>query len=412
MEGSTTRTLLIISQVYVPDAASLGQHMHDVASEMARRNWRVVVLAAARGYEDPTRRYPARELIDGVHVRRFPWSSFGKASIAVRLVGGTLFLVQAILYGLFVRRVRCLLLSTSPPMCSVAGIVFYLLRRAPIKFWAMDINPDQAVVLGKTSESSVLSRLFNRLNRGILRRSTDIVALDHYMADRLQRKYPIASKVSIIPPWPHIDRLDEILAHEDNPFRTRLGLEGRFVVMYSGNISPSHPVQTILDAALRLRDRADIVFLFIGGGLGMQEIQRFADQHQASNIRTLSYRPLSELRDSLSAADVHLVSVGDAMVGIVHPCKVYGAMAVGRPVLLLGPRSCHVSDLLEEGDIGWRVPHGDAENAEQLILHIADTHPEELLARGRRAQQLVRQKYSRATLRGRFCDLLERGTVT
>jgi len=87
MTSRRPRTLLVISQVFVPDPASVGQHMADVAIEMARRGHRVKVYAANRGYENPSLKYEARETIDGVNIRRLPLSSFGKQRILTRLIG-------------------------------------------------------------------------------------------------------------------------------------------------------------------------------------------------------------------------------------------------------------------------------------------------------------------------------------
>ena len=81
----TRPTLLVLSQVYVPDPASVGQHMADAAQEMAHRGWRVVVLTSRTGYDDPAITYPAREVRQGVEIRRLSWASFGKRSIAARL---------------------------------------------------------------------------------------------------------------------------------------------------------------------------------------------------------------------------------------------------------------------------------------------------------------------------------------
>src|SRR5262249_10288388 len=137
------------------------------------------------------------------------------------------------------------------------------------------------------------------------------------------------------------------------------GLEGKFVAMYSGNLSIAHPLETVLQAAEQLRHRDDVVFLFVGGGLGRREVEEFAAWHPNANIRLLPYQPREKLRESLSAADVHLVSMGNAMVGIVHPCKIYGAMACGRPVLLIGPRASHAGELIERHHCGWRIDHGN-----------------------------------------------------
>src|SRR5438034_4951247 len=92
----TKKTLLVLSQVFVPDPASVGQHMADVAFEMARRGHRVLVYASARGYENPTVKYPAREIIDGAEIRRLGLASFGKKSFLLRVLGTASFMIQAI----------------------------------------------------------------------------------------------------------------------------------------------------------------------------------------------------------------------------------------------------------------------------------------------------------------------------
>ncbi|MBL0926860.1 MAG: glycosyltransferase family 4 protein [Phycisphaerales bacterium] len=400
-------TFLVISQVYVPDPASVGQHVADAAAEMARRGYRVVVYASARGYDDPGKKYPSRETLNGVDVRRLPLSSFGKSSIAVRLLAQWIFLTQAIVRGLFTRGLAGVMVSTSPPFCGFAGAVISALRGVPVKYWLMDLNPDQMIAMKKITERSAAARVFDFFNRMILRRASDVVVLDRFMLARVNRKVNIDAKQVTMPPWPHEDELQSI-AHEGNPFRARHNLAGKFVVMYSGNHSPANPIGTVLDAAERLKDDDRIVFYFIGGGQAKKDVEaRIAAG--ARNIVSLPYQPLSEIKYSLSAADVHVVSIGDDVVGIVHPCKVYGAMAVSRPVLGLGPRPSHVSDLIEENSIGRHVPHGDVDGCERAIRELAALPQPEWAAMGRRAAEVVATRLSKAALCGRFCDVLARG---
>lgn len=400
------RTFLFLTQVYVPDPAAVGQHMADAAAELVRRGHRVVVVTSDRGYDDPTVRYPRREVLDGVEVRRIPLTSFGKRSIAVRLLGGLSFTLQAILRSLLVGRLDAVVATTAPPMSSVAAVAIAGLRGIPLKYWVMDLNPDQLVALGLARESSPAVRLFDRVNRLVLRRAADVVVLDRFMAERVNRKLPVGAKLTLIPPWPHEDHL-ELVDHAENPFRHRHALDRKRVVMYSGNHGPSNPISTILHAAQRLTDRPDLIFLFVGGGIGKREV----DEAAGPTIRSLPYQPLSELKYSLSAADVHLVTVGEPMVGIVHPSKVYGALAVGRPILLVGPRESHVGELLSHHDVGWQVDHGDVEGAERILRAIADMPQERLAAMGGRARALVASRLSKAELCGRFCDVLERGVA-
>jgi len=49
-----------------------------------------------------------------------------------------------------------------------------------------------------------------------------------------------------------------------------------------------------------------------------------------ANVLCLPYQPLNQLAASLSAADAHAVVMGEAMLGLVHPCKIYNILAVAR----------------------------------------------------------------------------------
>ena len=404
---STKPPLLIISQVYVPDPAAVGQHIADAAEEMARRGHDVVVYTSARGYDDPSVRYPARERRGGVQIRRLPLSSFGKRSIAIRLLAQGIFLAQATILSLCRPRLAAVVVSTSPPFAGLAGVLIARLRRIPLTWWVMDLNPDQMIAAGRIGPTSLPARIFDWINRATLRRATHVVALDRFMKERLLRKLDVPEKITVIPPWPLADAVVQAPVAA-NAFREAHGLGQTFVVMYSGNHSAQNPLTTLLDATERLIDEPRLRFVFVGGGIGKAEVDRRV-RSGAANIVSLPYQPKETLGTSLAAADLHVVSVGDAAVGIVHPCKIYGAMAVGRPVLLLGPEPCHASEILAEGGCGWHVRHGDVAATVAALRHAASLPAEDLQAMGRRAANVVAGRFSRTALLGQLCDLLEAG---
>lgn len=409
MATGSQKSLLIISQVYVPDPASLGQHMHDAAAEMARRGHPVLVVTARRGYNDPSRKYLRRENRAGVQIRRLPLSSFGKRSIPVRLAGQSIFLLQATIKGLFTRRLGAILISTSPPMCPAAALLIRFFRRTPVMYWAMDLNPDQLLVLGKLSSKSIVAKTFDALNRMILRRAARVVSLDRYMAQSLERKTAVGERMSVMPPWPHVDTTGEIVPHDKNPFRTKYDLGHKFVFMYSGNHGIALPLATFLQAAVHFKHDPNLTFLFVGDGIRKQEVERTISENSMANMMSLPYQPIESLGQSLSAADIHLVSMDDRMVGVIHPCKIYGAMAVGRPILLLGPVPCHLSDIIQEYKIGWHIRHGDVAGAVRQIDTIRRTDPAELQCMGQRAREAVLGRLSKTILCSKFCDTIEEG---
>ena len=249
-------------------------------------------------------------------------------------------------------------------------------------------------------------KIFDWFNRRLLKRASNVVTLDRFMAERVLRKADVQSKLTVMPPWPHEGHL-EIVQHLDNPFRKKYDLDGRFVIMYSGNHSKFTPLRTILEAAIRLRDEDRLRFMFIGGGTGKPEVEQTIAQHALTNVISLPYQPIDQIKYSLSAGDVHLVVLGDNEVGVRHPCKIYGAMALARPVMLLGPDPCHVSDLVRDLRLGWHIRHGHVEEAVATIQQILSADSAELAEMGARARQEVERELNMEKLRGRFCDLIE-----
>jgi colanic acid biosynthesis glycosyl transferase WcaI len=225
------------------------------------------------------------------------------------------------------------------------------------------------------------------------------------MAARLRAKGVAAERIHTDPPWSHDDEVRFDPAGRA-AFRAEHGLDGKFVVMYSGNHSPCHPLDTLLEAALRLRGDDGFRFLFVGGGSEMAKVKAFRDRHGLGSILTLPYQPLERLAASLSSADLHVVVLGDAFAGIVHPCKIYNILALGLPFLAVGPPESHLNDLavrLKVPGAAWQVRHGEVE-ALLRCLHEARA----LGFRGPQAEAVaLAAEFSRGMLCDRLVALLE-----
>jgi glycosyltransferase involved in cell wall biosynthesis len=170
------------------------------------------------------------------------------------------------------------------------------------------------------------------------------------MRDRIVAKGVSPAKVAVIPPWCQ-DQQVRFDAEGRVSFRSAHGLAGKYVIMYSGNHSPVHPLDTLMQAADQLDSDTNIVFCFIGGGSGFSRIKKWA--LNKPNVLCLPYQPLNRLSASLSAADAQVVVMGDRMRGLVHPCKIYNILTVGAPVIYLGPELSHVTEILA----GLKPPH-------------------------------------------------------
>jgi glycosyltransferase involved in cell wall biosynthesis len=190
------------------------------------------------------------------------------------------------------------------------------------------------------------------------------------MKERIEKKGIPGEKVLIVPPWSHDSHVRFDPAGREQ-FRAAHNLSDKFVVMYSGNHSPCHPLETLLQAAERLTDRKDIVFCFVGGGSELPRIQERVCASRMRNVLCIPYQPIETLSASLSAADLHVIVMGEPFVGIVHPCKVYNILAASRSFLYIGPAESHISDIICKlglQDLAQVSAHGDVDGVVANIL--------------------------------------------
>ncbi len=361
--------VLILNQTFYPDVVSTAQHAADLASALAGQGHEVTVLASRRGYDNPAAVFAKREQWKGVNIVRIGSTGLGKSTKWRRTVDFASFIANAGFNMLRLGRFDVIVAMTSPPLISFLAALALPLKAGKLVFWCMDLNPDEAIAAGWLKETSLTSRSLSHMLLFSLKRADHIVALDRFMKKRIESKGIPARKIDVIPPWAHDDRVRFDLVGR-NAFRARHGLSDKFVVMYSGNHSPCHPLDTVLKAAERLSHRSELVFCFIGGGSEFGKVKNYAREKALNNIICLPYQPIEKLAASLSAADLHLVVMGEPFVGIVHPCKIYNILAANRRFFYIGPRESSITDLISQLSIdrmGGQASHGDVEGTVEQI---------------------------------------------
>ena len=364
--------ILLINQTFYPDVASTAQHLADLALGLVERGHDVTVVTSRRAYDHPETQFPKEETWRGIRICRVASTGFGKGAKWRRAADFASFSALCSLRLAMLPRQDVVVALTSPPLVSFLGAWVAKLRGSRFIYWVMDFNPDEAIAAGWLREGSLAARLLDKMSRFSLRRASKIIALDRFMRDRIMTKGIVEKKISILPPWSHDNEV-----HFDpegrEQFRKAHGLDGKFVVMYSGNHSPCHPLNTLLEVARKLEHDSSIIFCFVGGGSEFRKIQEI--QPPLRNILCLPYQPLRQLSGSLSAADLHVVVMGNAFVGLVHPCKIYNILSVAAPVLYIGPRPSHLSEVFEGLDgqyLRASAAHGEVENVLRAIQDIRE----------------------------------------
>jgi colanic acid biosynthesis glycosyl transferase WcaI len=349
--------VLFVNQYYLPDHSATARLLADLAQDLAREGEDVRVITSRGGYEGGAW-LPPEEVIENVRVQRVSATGLGKRRLAGRALDYLTFLGLA---GTALARSEgadVIVSLTTPPMLGPVSVSLGRLRRTPVVSWVQDVYPDVAIALGFVSETGITSTLLRRAARYSHEKAAGIAVLSERMGARLRDHGAPASKITTLWNWAD-GNLIQPKPPEASAMRQSLGVPPEhLLVMYSGNFGLSHDLSTLVEAARELeRRRAPVTFAFVGSGARRSEAERSA--LGATSIRFAPYQPYSSLGDSLTAADIHLVSLREGLEGLVEPSKLYGILAAGRPTLFVGPNDAEPARVIREHGVGWVTRPGD-----------------------------------------------------
>ncbi len=377
--------ILFVNQFYWPDMAATSQMMADLCQRLANKDHEIHVLCSRGQYDDGSNHAklsPRSETRDHVHIHRVKATGFGKKNMLGRIADYLSFHLLVGLRILFTaHRYDVIVTLTTPPLIGLYATPMRIFTHVRHVCWVMDLHPDCEFELGVFNRKSLLPRLLDYLNSLHFRKADRCVVLGACMAKRLQDKQVLPNRIRKIPVWGH-----ELEPADPAPLRQELGLTSQqTILMYSGNAGLIHHFDAVCQAALRLRDDDRFVFLFVGGGKRIAEIQAFKKQHQLNNLQVRGYFPREQLAQSLRLADAHLITLRDGMAGVAVPCKLYGIMAAAKPAIFIGPSQCETAQTIEQYQAGCTLTTDDADGLVTALKQLADD-PERWQQYGRNAK--------------------------
>jgi hypothetical protein len=321
-----------------------------------------------------------------VRIRRVWTSRFGRHWLPGRAIDYATFYLTAFLALLQeVRRGDVLLAKTDPPLLSVVAAPVARAKSAELVTWCQDLFPEIAAALGMRWAAGPVGRFLERLRDRSLRSARQNVTLCEAMRRHLLARDIPADRLAVIHNWAD-DNLIRPVPHDANPLRREWGLLGRRVIGYSGNLGRAHDlagVQAFIETMAAVDP--DLVFLFIGGGAGFAELERWASARRLSGVVFRPYQPRERLADSLSVPDLHLVSLDPACEGLIMPSKLYGILAAGRPIVALADPDGSLAQFVHKLNCGlvWR------KESSAQVLNLIDrmTTETDLAARIRRSSE-------------------------
>ena len=360
--------LIFLNRYFHPDISATSQILSSLSFRLAVEGAEVHVITSRQCYDDPWAALPMAEVMRGVHVHRVLTSRFGRANLTGRASDYASFYMTATLKLAGIARPGDVVIAmTDPPIVSFPAALAARLRRARLVNWLQDVFPEAAERAGmRLAYAATLARILRDF-------SLRIALVNVVLGERMRKQVeavPGAAKVRVIHNWADGTQIFPIPA-EENPIREAWGLAGKFVVAYSGNMGRAHDFESILDAAVMLRNHPNIAFLFVGGGHRHQQVLDGAKARNLSNMAFHPYQPQQRLAASLCAGDLHLVTLIPAMEGLIVPSKIYGILAAGRPAINIGDAAGEVARIIAGASAGFTIPTGDSTLLAQRILEFA-----------------------------------------
>ncbi len=398
MSGRRKPRLLVLNQYYWPGIEATAQLLTELCEALSEDLDVKVVTGQLHGQETQ----PHRSVRNGVEIVRVPSTSFERSKLFARASNYATYLTSALLRGLRGRRPDVVLCMTDPPIVANVALLVARRFRAPLVVISQDVFPEIAVQL-KRLENPVVMSLLRGLVGLYLRRAERIVAIGDTMRRRLEQKGAPPERMLVIPNWIDTTRLSPL--DKSNHWSRSWGVDEKFVVMHSGNVGHAQDLDSLIRAGTFLRDLDDLLIMIIGMGARHAELVALAELLEVDQVQFLYYQSRGVLPQSLSAADVHVVGLAAGLAGYVVPSRLYGILAVSRPVIVAADAESETAQLVSEAGCGIVIPPG---RPELLARALRDAHDGkyDLEAMGARGREWVEREADRSVAVRRYRDLL------
>ena len=300
---------------------------------------------------------------------------------------------------------------TDPPMIAVPVAIVAKVRNAKLVNWVQDIFPEVAVQLGMNLGGSVAVRLLQCCRDYAVQGAAVNVMLTEKMREWMLQRVPAAHAVTI-PNWSPEEKIAP-LSRTENPLAVKWRIESQFVVCYSGDLGMAHELDGLIEAAVILRHRPEILILIVGEGSQRARLQQRVAQLGLTNVQFEPYPGLNQLEHAMTLPDVHLLSTKAALEGLVVPTKFYGCMAAGKPVVFIGALNSEFAKWVDRTKpTGILVSPDDVAGLASAISYLLDNTAHRMRMAAN-ARNLYLEQFATPVALGKWRTLLDKlGTST
>jgi glycosyltransferase involved in cell wall biosynthesis len=391
--------ILVLNQYYRPGVEATANLLAELCESLAGDYAVTVVTGRVRGREE----LPATETLNGVRVLRTRSTAYDRTELVRRAANYSTYLGDSLVRALSSDAPDLVMCLTDPPVVGDLGLMVARRHRVPLLVVSEDVFPEIATELGRLT-NPVLVGILRRLVGFYLRRADCIVAIGERMRERLIAKGAVPERITVIPNW--VDTTAIVPGPRANSWAAQHDLQGRFVVMHSGNVGHAQNLDTLVRATTFLRDLDDLAVPIVGFGARHHELKNLARLLEADAVRLLPYQPREVLTESLGSADLHYVGLARGLSGFVVPSRLYGILAAGRPVLAAADADSETARLVSEVGCGIVVP---PDRPDLVAAAIRDAHDGafDLDEMGRRGRRYAELEADRRVALGRYRALID-----
>jgi putative colanic acid biosynthesis glycosyltransferase WcaI len=396
--------LLLVYHFFHPDDVVSARLYSDLAVEAHRRGWDVSVLTSNRLWSDPRARLPAREIWQGVDIRRVFRPPLDQARPVERLANSGWLAAAWTAAALPLGRFDAIVIGSDPAFAALIAVGLRAAQpRAAIAHWCFDLYPEILTAEGGAAAVAALAPLARSLMRQAYRRCDALVDLGPRMRERLA-EYAVPARQETLVPWA-LSEFDRPAA-VDAAARAELFPRAKLALLYSGTMGRAHDFEPFLRLARACRARSgdEVCIAFASRGNRADALARALGPDD-SNVRLAPFADESALPARLASADLHLVSLRADWSGLVVPSKFFASLATGRPVVYAGPAESEIARWIAEHDLGI---HLTADNIEAVAdrLHRLAADRARLGAWQNAVLDVYRKWWSKAVTCGRWDALL------
>ena len=388
--------ILIYSYNYHPEPIGIAPLMTELAEGLASRGHEVRVITGMPNYperqiyEAYRGKWYLTEEKNGVTIQRsYVWVRPQPGLVTRVMLDGS-FVLTSLVQAFRGWRPDVILLTVPPLPVSVPAALLSWFHSCPVVLNLQDILPEAAVHVGLLT-NKVAIRVFEALEKFAYRTAHTISVITDGFTENLVGKGVSAEKITCIPNWVDVNFIRP-LPKANNPFRIEHQLEGKFVALYSGNIALTQGLETVIDAANRLKHIPEIVFVIVGEEKALRNLQRYCEAREATNVRLLPFQPREKLPEMLAAADVGLIVQKRNVISFNMPSKTQVILASGRPIVASVPLTGTAAKAVEQSGGGVVVAPQQPQVLADAVLGLYN-NPELVERLGQQGREYAMENY-------------------